>query len=73
MSDTDVAALREHGFLDDQITVAVQVISYFNYINRVAEGLGVNKESWMDVPFDDWRRDKGSEYLASLSAGASEQ
>jgi len=25
----------------------VQVISYFNYINRVADGLGVDLEDWM--------------------------
>ena len=73
MSDSDVTALRKHGFSDDQITVATQVIGYFNYINRIAEGLGVNKESWMDVPCEEWRRDKGSEYLASPSPRASEQ
>ena len=72
MSEADVAALREHGFSDEQITVAVQVISYFNYINRIAEGLGVDDESWMDVPHDDWHRNKGSDYLARLSSGASE-
>jgi len=48
------------------------VIGYFNYINRVAEGLGVDQESWMDVPYNEWRRDKGRDYLASLPRGASE-
>ena len=72
MSDSDVVALRKHGFADDQITVAAQVIGYFNYINRIAEGLGVDQESWMHIPNDEWRRNKGSEYLASLPQGESE-
>ena len=25
-----------------------QVISYFNYINRIADGLGVDPEEWLD-------------------------
>ena len=66
MSDSDVAALRRHGFGDDEITVAAQVIGYFNYITRVAEGLGVDRESWMDAQSNEWHRDKGSDYLASL-------
>ena len=66
MSDADIARLRGHGLADDEITVAVQVISYFNYINRVADGLGVDDESWMDLPEATWRRKKGREYLASL-------
>lgn len=50
----DVDGLRAHGFRDDQITVAVQVIGYFNYINRVAEGLGVDAEAWMTPTRADW-------------------
>jgi len=72
MSDRDVAALRKHSFSDEQITIGAQVIGHFNYINRVAEGLGVDQESWMDVPYNEWRRDKGRDYLASLPRGASE-
>jgi hypothetical protein len=29
------------------ITDAVEVIAYFNYITRVADGLGVDPEDWM--------------------------
>jgi uncharacterized peroxidase-related enzyme len=42
ISDADLEALRAHGFDDDQIHDAVQVIAYFNYINRVADALGVH-------------------------------
>jgi uncharacterized peroxidase-related enzyme len=44
---TDLEALRRHGLDDRQIHLATQVIAYFNYINRVADGLGVDDEAWM--------------------------
>lgn len=43
----DVDALREAGARDEEIHNAVQVISYFNYINRVADALGVDLEGEM--------------------------
>ncbi len=34
--------------LDDQaISSATQVVAYFNYINRIADGLGVPLEAWL--------------------------
>jgi uncharacterized peroxidase-related enzyme len=36
----DVDTLRAHGWDDPAIHDAIQVISYFNYINRVAEAVG---------------------------------
>lgn len=47
MDASDVAQLSKLGLTDRQITVAVQVIGYFNYINRVADGLDVELEEWM--------------------------
>jgi len=43
----DIAELRAHGFDDRGISSCVQVVSYFNYINRIAEGLGVAAEDWI--------------------------
>jgi alkylhydroperoxidase family enzyme len=40
----DVDALRAHGFADEAIHDAIQVVAYFNYINRVAEGVGIDPE-----------------------------
>lgn len=43
----DVDALRAIGLDDAAIHDAVQVIAYFNYINRVADCLGVDLEPEM--------------------------
>ena len=40
----DVETLRRHGWNDVAIHDAIQVIAYFNYINRIAEGVGVGPE-----------------------------
>ena len=42
-----VERLRAAGFDDRAIHDATQVISYFNYINRIADGLGVDRETWI--------------------------
>ena len=39
-----VDALRAAGNSDEAIHALVQVASYFNYINRVADGLGLQSE-----------------------------
>ena len=39
--------LRAAGFDDRSIHDATQVIGYFNYINRLADGLGVDRETWI--------------------------
>jgi len=40
----DLETLRLHGLTDRDILDAVEVISYFNYINRVADALGIDPE-----------------------------
>lgn len=44
----DIERLRDAGFDDKGISSATQVIAYFNYINRIAEGLGVPMEAWLN-------------------------
>ncbi len=55
MRERDLAALRSHGFSDLALHDATQVIAYFNYINRIADGLGVEDEpgvaAWDDESF----------------------
>lgn len=48
MSPADLDGLRAHGFDDRAIHDAVQVISYFNYITRVADALGVEPEAFIE-------------------------
>ncbi|MCH9057403.1 MAG: hypothetical protein IIB55_02110 [Planctomycetes bacterium] len=66
MGETDIDALRRHGFTDEQVSLATQVIGYFNYIIRIADGLGVDDEPWMTLPRDEWHRRKGRDYLSSI-------
>lgn len=44
----DVDDLRAAGATDEEIHSTVQVCSYFNYINRVADALGVDLEPGME-------------------------
>jgi uncharacterized peroxidase-related enzyme len=48
IGEADIDQLRAHGFDDKAISSCVQVVAYFNYINRIAEGLGVPQEDWID-------------------------
>ena len=47
MSPEDLDELRNIGFEDRAIHDATQVISYFNYINRIADALGVEPEDFI--------------------------
>ena len=40
----DLERLRSVGFDDEEILEIVHVTAYFNYINRVADGLGIDPE-----------------------------
>lgn len=47
VSCRDLEALRKLGYADEQLVDAVQCIGYFNFINRVLDGLGVDPEPGM--------------------------
>ncbi len=47
MVATDVETLRGHGFSDRDILDITEVVSYYAYVNRIADGLGVQTESWI--------------------------
>ncbi|MCA1703126.1 MAG: hypothetical protein LC808_07580, partial [Actinobacteria bacterium] len=47
ITESDIEDLRAAGLDDRAIVDANQVVSYFNYVNRVVHGLGVELEdSW---------------------------
>jgi uncharacterized peroxidase-related enzyme len=46
MMRSDIEELRVTGFDDRSIVDTNQVVSYYNYVNRVADGLGVELEDY---------------------------
>ena len=56
MVEGDVIALREVGFSDSAILDINQVTGYYAYVNRLADGLGVElEEFWKELDErDDW-------------------
>jgi alkylhydroperoxidase family enzyme len=47
MGQGDIDRLRALGLDDRAISDATQIIGYFNYINRVADALGVELETFV--------------------------
>lgn len=47
MTEKDVARLRTVGFTDIDILHIAEVVGYFAYVNRIADGLGVPLEDWI--------------------------
>ena len=44
----DVGSLREVGFTDEDILAIAEITSYYAFVNRIADGLGVELEAWGD-------------------------
>jgi uncharacterized protein YciW len=51
MSREDVDQLRGSGHSDQDILHIAEVAGYYAYVNRIADGLGVELEPW--IPQDD--------------------
>jgi len=52
----DLETLRRHGLTDRDILDAVEIVSYFNYINRVADALGIDPEPEMREALSSWQK-----------------
>ncbi|MDA9275810.1 hypothetical protein N9Q11_02600 [Acidimicrobiia bacterium] len=48
ISQLDIDTLSNYDLTDKEISEIVQIVSYFNYINRVADGLGLEPENFID-------------------------
>ena len=48
MVEDDVISLRTQGFSDSAILDINQVTGYYAYVNRLADGLGVELETFWD-------------------------
>ena len=46
MTEDDLRQLRAGGFSDRAILDIAQVVAYYAYVNRLADGLGVSLESY---------------------------
>ena len=46
MVSDDIDTLRAAGFSDRDILDIVEVVAYYAYANRIADGLGVELEDW---------------------------
>ena len=47
MTEADVERLRSEGFTDTDILHIVDVVGYYAYANRIADGLGIPVEDWI--------------------------
>ena len=47
MDERDVEGLRRAGFSDLDILQICEVTAYYAYVNRIADGLGVQLETWI--------------------------
>lgn len=48
MIESDIHQLREMGFKDRAILDINQIAAYYAYVNRIADGLGVDLEDFWD-------------------------
>lgn len=48
VAEGDVLDLRECGYSDRDVLDIAEVVAYYAYVNRLADGLGVELEHWYD-------------------------
>ena len=59
MTLDDVDALRSAGLSDRDILDVVQVVAYYSYVNRIADGLGVEVEPWVETAIEEETAEPG--------------
>lgn len=48
VTEEDIQSLRDVGLGDRDILHLVEVVSYYAYANRIADGLGIPLEDWIE-------------------------
>ena len=46
MTRSDIEKLRTAGFSDRDMLDIAEAVAYYAYVNRIAQGLGVQLETW---------------------------
>lgn len=59
MAESDLDAMRDHGVDDGEILEVNQIVGYFNYVNRLLNGLGVTLEGDVIGYYRDARGEEG--------------
>ena len=54
MTEGDISQLRDRGFSDRAILDIAQVVAYYAYVNRIADGLGVSLEQYWSEGKEDY-------------------
>jgi uncharacterized peroxidase-related enzyme len=71
VNEDDIQSLRDVGFDDTGILDICQVVSYFNYVNRLADGLGVELEGFWSGEDLTMTREEFDRIVASREEGGS--
>lgn len=61
MEESDVVGLRSVGLTDEQILSTVAITSLFNFMNRLADGLGVEIPEGREAIMAQWLSDKAKQ------------
>jgi hypothetical protein len=73
VDEADIQRLRDVGFDDTAILDICQVASYFNYVNRLADGLGVELEGFWSGEDLTMTREEFDEIVTSREEGGNAQ
>ena len=73
VGEADIQCLRDVGFDDTAILDICQVVSYFNYANRLADGLGIQLEGFWSGEDLTMTRREFDEIVTSRDEGGSAQ
>lgn len=57
MQESDIAALRSVGLTDEQVLSTVAITCVFNFMNRLADGLGVAIPEGREAIMSQWLSD----------------